>query len=101
QELGLVLVPPYNDEKIIAGQGTIGLEILEDLPGVDLVLIPIGGGGGVSGGGTGGKKVKPQGKSGGGGTGVAADAHANPPPGKKQTRPPAAEGATAERRPAA
>jgi threonine dehydratase len=42
---GYVIVPPYNDEKIIAGQGTIGLEILEDLPEVQTVLVPVGGGG--------------------------------------------------------
>ena len=44
-----VIVPPYNDEKIIAGQGTIGLEILEDLPEVEMVLAPVGGGGLISG----------------------------------------------------
>jgi threonine dehydratase len=42
---GYVIVPPYNDEKIIAGQGTIGLEILEDLPAVETILVPVGGGG--------------------------------------------------------
>src|ERR1700733_284504 len=46
---GYVIVPPYNDEKIIAGQGTIGLEILEDLPGVETVFAPVGGGGMISG----------------------------------------------------
>jgi threonine dehydratase len=46
---GYVIVPPYNDEKIIAGQGTMGLEILEDLPEVETVLIPVGGGGMISG----------------------------------------------------
>jgi threonine dehydratase len=46
---GYAIVPPYNDEKIIAGQGTIGLEILEDLPDVEAVLVPIGGGGMISG----------------------------------------------------
>ena len=46
---GYVIVPPYNDEKIIAGQGTIGLEILEDLPGVEAVFSPVGGGGLISG----------------------------------------------------
>ena len=46
---GYVIVPPYNDEQIIAGQGTIGLEILEDCPEVDLVLVPVGGGGLISG----------------------------------------------------
>ncbi|HWX55802.1 MAG TPA: threonine/serine dehydratase [Verrucomicrobiae bacterium] len=49
KELHLVPVPPYNDEKIIAGQGTIGLEILEDMPDVGVVLAPIGGGGLISG----------------------------------------------------
>ena len=44
-----VIVPPYNDEQIIAGQGTVGLEILEDCPDVDLVLVPTGGGGLISG----------------------------------------------------
>jgi threonine dehydratase len=46
---GYVIVPPYNDEQIIAGQGTIGLEILEDLPEVETVLLPVGGGGLISG----------------------------------------------------
>ncbi len=48
-EYGYVIVPPYNDEQIIAGQGTIGLEILEDLPEVETVLAPVGGGGMISG----------------------------------------------------
>ena len=46
---GYAIVPPYNDPFIIAGQGTVGLEILEDCPDVDLVLVPVGGGGLVSG----------------------------------------------------
>jgi len=46
---GYSIVPPYNDEKIIAGQGTVGLEILEDLPKVETVLVPVGGGGLISG----------------------------------------------------
>ncbi len=46
---GYVIVPPYNDEQIIAGQGTMGLEILEDLPDVEIVLAPVGGGGMLSG----------------------------------------------------
>jgi len=49
QERGLTIIPPYNDEAIIAGQGTIGLELLEDLPQVELVLVPVGGGGLISG----------------------------------------------------
>jgi threonine dehydratase len=48
-EHGYVIVPPYDDEKIIAGQGSAGLEILEDLPEVELVLVPVGGGGLISG----------------------------------------------------
>lgn len=48
-ERGYVIVPPYNDEQIIAGQGTIGLEILEDMPEVEMVLAPVGGGGMLSG----------------------------------------------------
>src|SRR6266566_5695935 len=46
---GYIIVPPYNDEKIIAGQGTIGLEILDDMPDVETVLSPVGGGGLISG----------------------------------------------------
>jgi len=49
EQHGYVIVPPYNDEQIIAGQGTIGLEILEDLPEVEMVLVPVGGGGMISG----------------------------------------------------
>ena len=44
-----VLVPPFNDAHVIAGQGTAGLEIFQDLPAVDLVLVPVGGGGLISG----------------------------------------------------
>ncbi len=48
-EHGYIIVPPYNDEKIIAGQGTVALEILEDLPNVETILVPVGGGGLISG----------------------------------------------------
>jgi threonine dehydratase len=48
-EHGYIIVPPYNDEHIIAGQGTMGLEILEDMPDVETVLAPVGGGGLISG----------------------------------------------------
>src|SRR5204863_6823043 len=58
-EHGYIIIPPYEDEKIIAGQGTAGLEILEDLPNVDLVLVPVGGGGPISGISTAVKAVKP------------------------------------------
>lgn len=48
-EHGYVPVPPYDDEVLIAGQGTIGAEILEDLPEVEAVLVPVSGGGLISG----------------------------------------------------
>jgi threonine dehydratase len=48
-ERGLVLIAPYDDDRIIAGQGTVGLEIAEDVPDLTAVLIPIGGGGLASG----------------------------------------------------
>lgn len=48
-ERGYIMVPPFNDEDIIAGQGTISLELLEDLPQVETVLAPISGGGLLSG----------------------------------------------------
>jgi threonine dehydratase len=46
---GRVLVHPFDDPQVIAGQGTIGLEILEDVPDVDTVVVPLGGGGLLSG----------------------------------------------------
>jgi threonine dehydratase len=49
EERGLTMIPPFDDPHIIAGQGTIGLEILEDMPGVDTVVVPLSGGGLLSG----------------------------------------------------
>ena len=49
EEQGLVIVPPFDHRHIIAGQGTVGLEIAREWPDVDLVLAPIGGGGLASG----------------------------------------------------
>jgi len=46
---GMIMVEPFDDPFVIAGQGTIGLEILEDFPEVDTVLVPVGGGGLISG----------------------------------------------------
>ncbi len=48
-ERGLVAIPPYDDERIIAGQGTAGLELMEQAQDLDLVLAPVGGGGLISG----------------------------------------------------
>ena len=48
-EQGLTFIHPFNDYRIMAGQGTIGLEILEQLPDVDMIFVPIGGGGLIAG----------------------------------------------------
>lgn len=57
---GYTFVHPFNDEKVIAGQGTIGLEILEQEPDVEAVFVPIGGGGLISGVACAIKSVKPE-----------------------------------------
>lgn len=54
-----IYVPPYNDPDIIAGQATVGVEILEDWPEVDTIVVPIGGGGLISGIGLWAKALKP------------------------------------------
>ena len=48
-EYGYTFIHPFDDENVIAGQGTIGLELLEQIPDVDAVIVPIGGGGLISG----------------------------------------------------
>jgi threonine dehydratase len=48
-QTGAVMVPPFDDPAVIAGQGTVGLEIAEDLPDLDVVLVPVSGGGLISG----------------------------------------------------
>lgn len=49
KEKGYTLVHPFDDPLVIAGQGTIGLEIIEEMPDVDVVIVPVGGGGLISG----------------------------------------------------
>ena len=49
KETGAVFIPPFNDNRIIAGQGTAALELLTDYPGLDTILTPVGGGGLLSG----------------------------------------------------
>jgi threonine dehydratase len=49
EESGKTFISPYNDEEVIAGQGTIGLEISEDLADIDAVIVPVGGGGLIAG----------------------------------------------------
>ena len=76
-EHGYVIVPPYNDERIIAGQGTIGREILEDLPEVEAIFSPVGGGGLISGVAAAIKLTKPEVKVIGVEPELAADAQAS------------------------
>ena len=49
KENGYIFVHPFNDEEVLEGQGTIALEILDELPNADIILVPLGGGGLVSG----------------------------------------------------
>ncbi len=58
-ERGMTLIPPFNHFGTIAGQGTVGIEILEDLPEVQTVVVPIGGGGLISGIATAVKETRP------------------------------------------
>ena len=56
---GFVFIPPFDDPAIIAGQGTIALELLADAPDLDMLVVPIGGGGLISGIATAAKAIKP------------------------------------------
>jgi threonine dehydratase len=77
QARGLAIIPPYDDDRIIAGQGTVGLEIVEDLPDVALVLVPVGGGGLASGVATAVKSIRPTARVIGVEPELAADAQAS------------------------
>jgi threonine dehydratase len=59
-DTGGVLIPPFDHPDVIAGQGTIGLEIIEDMPDVDTVMVPVSGGGLASGIGTAIKALRPE-----------------------------------------
>lgn len=85
REQKLVPVPPYNDKAIIAGQGTVGLEIAQDLPDVKTVLVPIGGGGLISGVATAIKNLRPEARIIGVEPEFAADAQASLRSGQIQT----------------
>jgi threonine dehydratase len=56
---GRLFIHPYNDDEVIAGQGTTGLEIHDDLPGADMIIVPVGGGGLIAGIATAVKTIKP------------------------------------------
>jgi threonine dehydratase len=60
KERGLTLVHPYDDEQVIAGQGTVALEMLEDQPDLDTLVIPVGGGGLIAGMAVAAKSLHPQ-----------------------------------------
>jgi threonine dehydratase len=49
EEHGAVFVPPFDDARVVAGQGTVGLEIAEEAPGTEVVVVPVGGGGLIAG----------------------------------------------------
>ena len=59
EEENLVFVHPFDDDKVIAGQGTIGLEVMEAAPDLDCLVVPIGGGGLISGIATAARAIKP------------------------------------------
>ena len=59
QETGATFIHPFDDPMVIAGQGTIGLEIMDDLPDVDTIVVPIGGGGLITGIAVAAKAIKP------------------------------------------
>ncbi len=60
QQLGLVFVHPFDDPAVMAGQGTVALEMLEDVPELDTLIVPVGGGGLVSGMAVAAKAMKPE-----------------------------------------
>ena len=60
KKTGAVFVEPFNDKDVIAGQGTIGLEIMEDLPDADIIVVPTGGGGLLSGVAVAAKSINPR-----------------------------------------
>jgi threonine dehydratase len=59
-ETARTFIHPYDDEEVMAGQGTIGLEILDDLPDVDCILVPVGGGGLIGGIAAAAKAIRPE-----------------------------------------
>jgi len=60
QETNRIFIHPYDDEEVISGQGTVGLEILEDLPDTDFIIVPVGGGGLIAGIALAAKAIRPE-----------------------------------------
>jgi len=60
RETNRIFIHPYDDEEVIAGQGTVGLEILEDLQDADLIIVPVGGGGLIAGIALAAKAIRPE-----------------------------------------
>lgn len=59
EQEGMTFIHPFDDPEIIAGQGTIGLEIMEELPSTDVIIVPVGGGGLIAGIATAAKAIRP------------------------------------------
>ncbi|GLZ15193.1 serine/threonine dehydratase [Actinomadura sp. NBRC 104425] len=74
---GFAMIPPFDDPRIVAGQGTVGLEIAQDCPEADVVLVPVGGGGLLAGVAAAVKALRPQAKVIGVEPELAADARAS------------------------
>ncbi|MEU6041146.1 threonine/serine dehydratase [Actinomadura sp. NPDC047616] len=74
---GFALIPPFDDPRIVAGQGTVGLEIVQDCPEADVVLVPVGGGGLLAGVAAAVKALRPEAKVIGVEPELAADARAS------------------------
>lgn len=87
KEIGATFLHPFNDIEVMAGQGTIGLEILQELPDVDVIVVPVGGGGLISGIAVAAKTIKPNVKIVGVQPSIIASAKASLKEGKLITLP--------------
>jgi threonine dehydratase len=88
ERTGRILVPPYDDPAIMAGQGTAALELFEDVPALDALLAPVGGGGLMAGCSTVARAVRPEGRIFGVETDTANDTYLSLRRGERVTIPP-------------